>query len=177
MYFGATTVSVGTAIGMGHALKVAPLSAATAAFLGKIVPYCAVATSNVFNVTVMRSGELNTGVPVKDEDGKVRGVSKQAAKAAVTQAAITRAVMPAPVLLLPPVIMQAVDRLVRLPPRIRAGVQLTVIVGCVSGALPAAIALFPQEATISVDKLEPEFRTLTSSADAPIRTLTFNKGV
>jgi hypothetical protein len=177
MYLGASTVSVCIAIGMGKVVKAAPLSTATAAFLAKIVPYCAVAGANVFNVSLMRSGELTTGIPVKDEDGNVRGISKAAANSAVTQAAITRMVMPAPVLLLPPLIMQAVDKAVKLPPRVRSAVEFTVVVGCVAGALPAAIAVFPQEASISVEKLEPEFRKLTTASNAPIHTLTFNKGV
>jgi len=177
VYFGAITVSVGTAVGLGQALKAAPLSAAMAAFLGRVVPFSAVATSNVFNVSMMRSGELTSGIPVKDADGNVRGISKEAAKSAVTQAAITRAVMPAPVLLLPPVVMQALDRVVRIPVRARGSVEFAVIIGCVAGALPAAIALFPQEASIPVDKLEPEFRNLTTNDNAPVREVTFNKGV
>mmetsp|Transcript_38270 Transcript_38270/g.78469 ORF Transcript_38270/g.78469 Transcript_38270/m.78469 type:complete len:332 (+) Transcript_38270:38-1033(+) len=180
MYLSATALSVTMAIGLGKAVKKAPISPGTAALLGRIVPYCAVAGANVFNICLMRSGELKSGIEVKDESGKVVGVSKEAAKAAITQAAITRALMPAPVLLVPPVIMQLLDKC-KLPPRIRPAVEFSVIIGCVAIALPAAIGVFPQEASIAVNKLEPELQQelcSRSNADgSPITNLLFNKGV
>jgi hypothetical protein len=97
-------------------VKRAPLSASTAAVIGRAVPYCAVASSNVFNFVSMRSSELFTGIPIKDKDGKDLGLSQEAAKAAIFQGAITRAVIPAPVLLLPPLLMRAFDK-IPYPPR------------------------------------------------------------
>lgn len=111
IYTGASAISCGLAVGLGEAVKRAPVSAATAAILGKFVPYCAVASSNVFNFMAMRSSELVTGIPIKDKEGAVMGMSQEAAKVAIFQGAVTRAVIPAPVLILPPIVMRAVDKL------------------------------------------------------------------
>lgn len=97
-------------------MKRAPLNPSTAALIGRAVPYCAVASSNVFNFVSMRSSELFTGIPIKDKDGEDLGLSQEAAKAAILQGSITRAAIPAPVLLLPPLIMRAVDK-IPYPPR------------------------------------------------------------
>jgi len=45
------------------------------------------------------------------------------------------------------------------------------------GALPCAIALFPQEFPISTSKLEPEFQNLVDKKGKKIETLYFNKGL
>lgn len=44
-------------------------------------------------------------------------------------------------------------------------------------SLPAATALFPQQSTISVDKLEPQFQNLKNSKGTPIQTVYYNKGL
>ena len=154
IYLTATTISCGIALGLGKAVKRAPVGAGTAALLAKVVPFVAVGSSNVFNLVAMRryasfgparttvppawrgsefsacysthgtgSGELATGIPVTDKDGKALGTSKAAARSAVAQAAITRALLPAPVLLLPPIIMKAFGNL---SPRARSAAELAV---------------------------------------------------
>jgi tricarboxylate carrier len=176
IYAGATTLSCGLAIGLGEVVKRAPLNAATAALVGKFVPYCAVASSNVFNFVSMRSSELFTGIPIKDKEGKELGLSQEAAKAALFQGAVTRAVIPAPVLILPPIMMRAVDKFVHAP-RLRPAIELSIIVSCVAAALPCAIALFPQEAALPVSRVEKQFQGLKTSKNESVDQVFFNKGV
>eukprot|EP00960_Hanusia_phi_P023987 707366-Hanusia_phi.AAC.1 len=168
IYAGATTISCGIALGLGEALKKLPLSPTLSSSLFKFVPYMAVAGSNVFNLVSMRSSELAAGIPIKDKDGRVLGLSKEAGRSAILQGAITRVVIPAPVLLFPPIIMRFLDQ-ARLPPRVRPAVELFVIVSSVFGALPCAIGLFPQESSVPVSKVEREFHGLKSEDGEELR--------
>lgn len=59
----------------------------------------------------------------------------------------------------------------------RAPSAPVVLTLCLWGALPGAVALFPQIGSISADALEPEFRGLTDKTGAPIREFYYNKGV
>ena len=54
------------------------------------------------------------GINVQDEDGNVVGVSKLAGKKALQQVAITRVVLPAPIILLPGLIMKVIKCSVKL---------------------------------------------------------------
>lgn len=174
VYAGATTVSVGLGLGLRKLATRAPASIAAA--VTTAIPYCAVCSANVFNFVSMRSAELSEGIPVKDQDGNVLGKSQEAAKVALMQGAVTRCAIPAPVLILPPMIMRAIDS-VKPPPRLRPAIELGVIVSCVWGALPCAIGLFPQEATLPVTKIEERFRNLKTKLGQPVEHVSFNKGV
>ncbi|EKX49686.1 hypothetical protein GUITHDRAFT_67701 [Guillardia theta CCMP2712] len=176
IYLGATTISCGIALGLGEALKKLPLTPSVSSSLFKLVPYMAVAGSNVFNLVSMRSSELATGIPVKDKDGRVLGLSKEAGKSAILQGAITRVVIPAPVLLFPPIIMRFIDQ-AKLPPRIRPAAELFVIVASVFGALPCAIGLFPQESSVPVSRVEREFQGLKTKDGEEVKQVFFNRGV
>ena len=53
---------------------------------------------------------------------------------------------------------------------------MSVIVASVAGALPCAIALFPQEAALPVSKVEKNFRGLQTSKGDDVDVVFFNKG-
>ena len=59
---------------------------------------------------MMRSSELVDGIEVKDENGNVIGVSKIAARKAVFETALSRVALPAPILVLPPIIMAGLEK-------------------------------------------------------------------
>ncbi len=44
-------------------------------------------------------------------------------------------------------------------------------------AISPALAVFPQKDSLSVDKLEPEFKNLVDSQNRPVKLLWFNKGL
>ena len=157
-YVAATTVSCGIAYSMGRfAERSTRLGPATAAAIQKTVPYVACAAANLFNLAAMRSGDLGPGVLIRDADGTELGRSPIAARYALAQAGVTRVVLPAPVLLLPPIIMRVLDVRGAFAgaARLRPFVELSIIVSCVWGALPCAIALFPQVRRNSRHLAEP----------------------
>lgn len=79
----------------------------------RFVPLPATSLASSLNVICMRWNELETGIQVYEKDtGKVVGVSKVAAKQAVTDTTMVRAFLPVPLLLMPPCIMPYLERLV-----------------------------------------------------------------
>ena len=68
------------------------------------------ATASTCNVVLMRNSELSEGINVFDQNKKVVGSSKVAAKKALIETAVTRMVLPAPILIIPPVIMTMIEK-------------------------------------------------------------------
>ena len=90
---------------------------------------------------------------------------------------MTRVVLPIPILLLPPFVLDAArasPRLGALMARsapVRFAVELGVIAAFLQGALPLAVAVFPQRGEIAADALEPQFRGRGTAV------YSFNKGL
>ena len=55
--------------------------------------------------------------------------------------------------------------------------QTVFVTGASAGALPMAIAFFPQEMSIPTSALEPEFQNKTDSSGKPIEYVLCNKGL
>ncbi|XP_038046122.1 sideroflexin-5-like [Patiria miniata] len=175
-YVGAVTSACSIAAGLSILLKRATaFSPTTRMVVQRFVPFPAVATANVCNVTLMRFTELSDGIEVEDSKGNVVGTSKIAAKMALTETALTRIVMPAPILLIPPVIMTFIENktnFLKRFPRLHLPLQVVVCTSAFAFALPLAISLFPQFSTVATSKLEPEIRAATSED-----TVIYNKGL
>lgn len=84
-YAGAVVSSVSIAVGLNQAVKRANVSAGVRTMLSRFVPYPAVATASTCNMLLMRRMELETGIFVKSADGKVHGLSQEAAREAIFQ--------------------------------------------------------------------------------------------
>nr|XP_032806420.1 sideroflexin-5 isoform X2 [Petromyzon marinus]XP_032806421.1 sideroflexin-5 isoform X2 [Petromyzon marinus] len=111
-YLGAVCSAVALAVGLNVFIKRASgFSPATRLLIQRLIPFPAVATANVCNVLLMRHNELQEGVDVVDEHGRVVGTSRTAAKHALVETAVTRIVLPMPILVLPPLIMAMLERL------------------------------------------------------------------
>ncbi|ESO85043.1 hypothetical protein LOTGIDRAFT_130996 [Lottia gigantea] len=174
-YLGAVTSAVGIALGLKNLIKKANrFSPATKLLIQRFVPFPAVASASVCNVVLMRNNELSEGIDVTDKDGKVVGTSLIAAKKALIETAITRLVLPAPILILPPIIMSYIERtkFLKRYPKIHLPVNAFVCTAAFALALPVAIALFPQYSQISTKNLEKEFLNLTNED-----VLYYNKGL
>ncbi|XP_064382477.1 sideroflexin-5-like isoform X3 [Halichondria panicea] len=174
-YVGAVSAAIGIAVSLNALLQKADkFSPAKKMMVQRFIPYPAVACASTINTVLMRNHELTEGIEVVDDKGNVVGTSKIAAKKAVTQTAITRFVLPAPILVIPPIIMTAIEKtdFIRKFPKMHLPIQAMVCTVCFGLALPASIALFPQIIEIDVTNLEPEFREKTSR-----QTLFFNKGL
>lgn len=72
--------------------------------------YLPAATASTLNAILMRNHELREGIVVVDDVGCAVGTSVVAARRAVKETAVTRAVLPAPILLIPPVIMAGLEK-------------------------------------------------------------------
>lgn len=181
-YAGAVGVSCSLAVGLGEVAKRVSKSNASALIkstMSILVPYTAVASAGAANVIFMRYNETQTGIEVKDQHNNLVGISRAAGYEALRQTAVTRVVLPVPILIVPPIIMKGIDSTSWMKNNIkyRTPVYLTVITGCLWAALPLAIALFPQTASIDVDKLEPEFKNKKDKNGNTYKTLYFNKGL
>ncbi|KAI3367415.1 hypothetical protein L3Q82_026270 [Scortum barcoo] len=174
-YLGAVTSAVGIAVGLNVLIQRAgSFSPTTRLLVQRFIPFPAVASANVCNVVLMRHSELSEGISVLDDDGNVVGTSRVAARHALLETALTRVVLPMPILVLPPMIMAALEKLPLLQRwrRLVLPVHSLVCLTAFGLALPLAISLFPQMSQISVSQLEPEIAMATDC-----KTVTYNKGL
>ncbi|TDH68051.1 hypothetical protein CCR75_003817 [Bremia lactucae] len=179
-YATATFVSCSTAVGLGKLVDSAKnLSPNMRSFLAKMVPFVAVASAGAFNAVSMRFNEFTEGIDIMDEHGTVHGRSVAAGRHSLGQVALTRVALPMPILLLPPYLYEVMKKNNLMPqakyPKL--AVELIVLTLCLWGAMPSAIALFPQIGTISADNVEEEFRSRTDCHGQPIRHFIYNKGI
>ncbi|CAJ0574796.1 unnamed protein product, partial [Mesorhabditis spiculigera] len=174
-YLAAVTSACSIAGGLTYMIKKAgSLPPATRLIIQRFVPLPATSLASTLNVLCMRGSEMQTGIEVYDREGTVIGVSKVAAKQAVTDTALTRAFLPVPLLALPPCIMPFFEKFRWVQKSATRHLLVNAIVCTISFgiSLPIALALFPQESTISVNQLEPEFREKTRATE-----LYYNKGL
>jgi tricarboxylate carrier len=178
-YCGAVLSSVTIAVGLNQAVKRASMAPHVKAIVSRFVPYPAVATASSLNMLLMRRTELKSGIVVKSADGTEYGPSQKAASLAIYQTLITRVVLPAPLLLIPPITMMALDKtpIFRALPRARMPVEALVCVLAFVFGLPFAIAVFPQEGSAKVTDLEEHFHHIRDRSGNPVTTLFFNKGL
>ncbi|KAF1334752.1 hypothetical protein FI667_g1677, partial [Globisporangium splendens] len=179
-YATASFVSCVTAVGLGRIVETAKsLSPGVRSALRKTVPFVAVASAGAFNAVSMRFNEFTDGIDIIDGDGEVRGRSVAAGRQSLTQVALTRVALPMPILLLPPYLYEGLKK-AKLMPKAkypRLATELTVLTLCLWGALPAAVALFPQNGTIAAIDVEEQFRNLTDKQGNRIEKFTYNKGI
>ncbi len=176
-------LAVGVACGLSAALKhVATTGPPIIRKLGAkpwAIPYIAVASAGAANIYFSRRGELEQGVAVSREDGTPVGVSQEAAKQGLLQTIASRGIaLPLPLLVLPPILVGAASKLPGLGnPRLKAPLELAAVAVALCGAVPGAIALFPQKLALEPKSLEPRFHNLTDSAGQPVTVLFSNKGL
>ncbi|XP_055885994.1 sideroflexin-5-like isoform X1 [Biomphalaria glabrata] len=150
-YTGAVTTAVSIAVGLSTLIKRANrFSTTTRMLIQRFVPFPAVATASTCNVLLMRNSELYEGIEVVDKENKVVGTSKVAAKKALGETALTRMFLPAPIFIIPPIVMSILEKrkfLIR-NPKLHLPINAVVCTLAFGFALPVAIALFPQYSKI-----------------------------
>jgi sideroflexin-5 len=146
-----------------------------------LVPYFALAMAGVANVCMMRKKEVQAGIMVQDVNGDtLPSPSRNAGFQAVKQVAISRCVIPLPLMTIPPVTMAVLENAGLFKGSRgswRNPTNIAVIGFVLLFAAPSAIALFPQTATLPIEKMEPEFHGLKDRNGNPITTVYFNKGL
>mmetsp|Transcript_7658 Transcript_7658/g.28687 ORF Transcript_7658/g.28687 Transcript_7658/m.28687 type:complete len:339 (-) Transcript_7658:110-1126(-) len=182
-YFAAVFSSVGTAVGLSEAVKRSALSAATKEKLLIGVPLLAVIAANICNIGLMRRAEMQHGIFIKDEEGKVMGKSPAAGRLAVATTVFSRIVLVIPGMLGPPLLIRYLDQtksvggLFKKRPFVRSAVNITTIAIMIQLSLPLAIGLFPQYASVPLSWLEPEFQDHKLSTGETATYAIYNKGL
>lgn len=140
--------------------------------------FIACSTAGCLNAFFMRKTELEKGIDIKDSDGNVVGKSKVAAKIAIMQTAISRYVLAVPIFM-PATALYGVERLGMMPRSFYATTMLEILFIALElmFAVPLAIAVYPQTATIKASEIEAEFRELKNLNGELVREFTFNKGL
>ncbi|PAA77120.1 hypothetical protein BOX15_Mlig000223g3 [Macrostomum lignano] len=150
------------------------------ALIGRFVPFAAVAVANCINIPCMRSQELDSGIPVLDSEGRRLGDSTAAAKRAIGQVVFSRICMATPGMLIPPILMNRLERsgfLARFPWS-GAPIQVLLCGAFLTFATPMCCALFPQMASVRVSALEAPLRDrLLKEGRKPDEVLYYNKGL
>lgn len=147
------------------------------------LPWFAVAAAGSANALAMRYKEGLEGITVFDASGTPQGTSVAAGRTCLTQVALTRVVLPIPVLLMPPFVLDALRNtkglggLMSRSLGARTAVELTVIAAFLQLALPFAIAVFPQRGEIAATDLEPAFHGRKDASGAEIKSYFYNKGL
>lgn len=170
----ATAVAAALGVSYGLATLVQRrFSAERAKRLMRYIAFPSAVVASSMNCFIVRSPEMNTGIPVYDESGETVGISKIAAAKGVYATTASRGILQIPVYFLPPAILA----LLRLPLPVVPATTFFLLVSFGIG-LPATVALFPQECEVSVKELETEFHHLRHPiTQEPYRTLYFNKGL
>ncbi|CAD2216300.1 Tricarboxylate carrier, putative [Angomonas deanei] len=167
--------------------------------LRMIIPFVAVATAGVANVSVIRLKDVLKGIPVKDQETKEyikldkkdeEEKSVIAGRIAVGQVATSRVIMNVPLVLVPPFLMSMIfetrngkkantikNFFVQRKSSLYLPVNLTILTGLLAVALPMASAFFPQDVVRKATALEEKFHHLKNSKGHPIEEITFNKGL
>ncbi|XP_078463665.1 sideroflexin-3-like isoform X3 [Lampetra planeri] len=172
-YICATSGAVATALALKSLAKTLP------PIMGRLVPFAAVAAANCINVPFMRQRELIHGVSVADEHGVRVSESRIAARSAIAQVVFSRVCMALPAMAIPPVIMNTLEKrpLLKRIPWIGAPVQVALVGLCLVFATPLCCALFPQNSSMPVSRLEPEVRVEIWSKNPKLCVVFFNKGL
>ncbi|KAK7081184.1 Sideroflexin-1 [Halocaridina rubra] len=172
-YVLATGGALATALGLNSMVKNLP------PLIGRLVPFTAVAAANCVNIPMMRMRELQEGVALIDENGNKVGQSKTAAVRGITAVWISRVMMAAPGMVLPPILMNMLEKrgTLRRMPWISAPLQVFLCGVCLTFATPACCALFPQKASIAVSSLETEVQEQIRKLPSAPDVVYYNKGL
>ena len=146
-------------------------------------PSAVVASS--LNCYIVRSPEIDTGVPLVNSDGEdvlPSETSKIAAERGVNSTTVSRALLQAPVYFLPPFLMGAIPPLknyILKSPVMRVPMTTYLLLVCFGIGLPASVAIFPQMGEIKVEEAEEKYRNLPNVKEggSPYKVLYYNKGL
>ena len=156
-YVGATASSVGTAIGINHLATSKHIEASRGALLRRCMPFFAVAAADVLNLGIMRRNEYLEGIKVFDEDGRCVGQSPRAGAFAVSACVAGRVGAAAPVLLVPPAVVHALETRTSLLARM-PWARMPILMGLIALNIQLAVPIFfgvcKQQATSPVSVLE-----------------------
>ena len=149
----------------------------------KWVAFPSAVVASSLNCYIVRSPEIDTGIPLVNAEGQdvaPGSTSKIAARHGVNSTTASRAILQVPVYCLAPVLMGTVPFLKNMVMRNPTlSVPLTTYLVLVSFGLglPSTVAIFPQMAEIDVKDCEEEFQGLIGKNGLPYEKYYYNKGL
>jgi len=151
----------------------------------KWVAFPSAVVASSLNCYIVRSPEIESGIPLLDPQGNdvLPGETSQVAAArGVRSTTLSRAILQAPVYFLPPVLLSAVGPLrtyLSKAPSARTVPATTFLLLVSFGiGLPATVAIFPQMSEIEADQVEPKFQHLRRpGTNQPYQVYRYNKGL
>jgi tricarboxylate carrier len=181
-YFAAVASSLVVAFGLSTFIQ-KRFDAEKAKKLMRWVAFPSAIVASSLNCYIIRSPEIDTGVPLVNENGEdvLPGkTSKKAATYGVNSTTASRALLQAPVYFLPPVLMASIPvfkNLVARNPSMTVPLTTCLVLTSFGLGLPATVAIFPQMAEIDVKDCEEEFQGLIDSSGKPYKKFYYNKGL
>lgn len=163
-------------------------TAAQAQKLMKFVAFPSAVVASSLNCYIVRSPEIQSGIPLMDEEGQtvmvmgtegtlVPAISQEAATRGVNSTTLSRAILQAPVYFLPPLLM-GMGPLARAPPNARVPLTTFLLLTSFGLGLPATVAIFPQITSIEAKQVEPAYHNLKNpKTQAPYDVYYYNKGL
>jgi hypothetical protein len=151
--------------------------------LMKFVAFPSAVVASSLNCYIVRSPEMETGVPLMDEQGQsvLPGeTSQEAAKRGVHATTFSRALLQAPVYFFPPLLLGLgpFQRLLTKHPTTRVPLTTYLLLTSFGLGLPATVAIFPQIVSISPDQVEAKFQHLQDpKTQKPYTKYYYNKGL
>jgi len=177
-YCGAVSAALGVAFGLTTLMK-RTMPPASAMRIMKFVAFPSSIIASCSNCYIMRSPEIETGVPILDTEGTVlaQGMkSSIAAKKAVYETVASRAILQVPVFFIPAVAMSLppIAAVCATTPTLSIPLVTLITIISFGFGLPAAVGYFPQIGELKVDELEEDIK---SKIPSDITTVYYNKGL
>jgi tricarboxylate carrier len=180
-YSAAVAAALSVAFGLSQVVqrKFSPEKAKT---LMQFIAFPASMVASSANCYIMRRPEIERGIVLMDDGGRVvadGAKSSIAAEKAVIETAVSRAFLGIPCFLLPAAIMSLppIARFCAASPSMGLGLYTFVSIILFGFGLPATVAIFPQTGSIPVDRLESPIRSLLSAGGNSPQVVYYNKGL
>lgn len=173
-YVTATSSALVAALGLNALTKTAP------PIVARYVPFVAVAAANCVNIPMMRQQEMINGVTVYNEQGQPLGKSKKAAHKGITQVVISRISIVVPSMVTLPIVMEKMLTYNWFRHAKWSHVYFQTLACGATFVLmvPIGCALFPQKASMAIEKLEPSLRDeIRTKYGEAVQKVYFNKGL
>ncbi|KPI88037.1 sre-2/carboxylate carrier-like protein [Leptomonas seymouri] len=181
-------VATCTACGISYTMSRLTTSSSVGAFWKLMIPYTAVASANIANLSVIRFRDVLHGIPVQDpETGKDLNGGKPsvvAGRLAVAQVALSRVMIPVPLMLIPPLLLnflfnpvKGISFFVKRHAQLYLPMNVLTLVSVLCVALPMSIAVFPQTTVVPVTWLEKPFQRQHNELGHEVTHAKFNKGL
>lgn len=151
--------------------------------LMKYVAFPSAVVASSLNCYIVRSPEIDTGIPLTNKDGQdvlAGETSKVAAQRGVNTTTISRAILQAPVYFVPPVLVSLgpIKHYLAKNPRMAVPVTTYLLLCSFGVGLPVTVAIFPQISEIGVNDVEEKFQHLTDAKTGkPYEVFYYNKGL